>query len=65
MTDAEIRRWVDGWAGSYAWREAIHDGEVTPENLLAQLQALERERTEGTPFAGDWDKVLTVLREEA
>ena len=39
---AEIEKRLDGWAGSFDWREALAAGEITENELLAQLADLEQ-----------------------
>lgn len=42
MITAAIGARLDKWAGSFDWREALADGEVTAEELLMQLADLEQ-----------------------
>lgn len=39
--DTQTEKMLDGWAGSYDWRDALQDGEITEAELLQQLIALE------------------------
>ena len=40
--NANTEKRLDGWAGSYDWRDALANGEITEAALLAQLDDLER-----------------------
>ena len=59
MTETET--WIDGWSGSFDWRDQIHEGHCSPEDLLGELQALASGYPDETPPPSDWDEVLSIL----